>query len=617
MQTKHKQLIDFLYNNHGRDVSSTILSEVLDVTNRTIRNYIKSINESTDNIEIVSSPQGYAIKSYNDELIQEQLTPNKKETEDAILDFEIIQYLMNKDEYISYDEIADKFFYSPQTIRRKIQNLTIDIKELNIQVSINTQVFKGIMLEGTEIQKRILLERYFTTISIKKELFQSFVINSFHCWVNKDVIKKIFEIVDTINIDFSLNLEFQMYKKITVQLIIMVHQIQCNRIVSINNTTQNDLSNFVEYDVGKAFRKKLSQDIDIPNEEAIYFVNYLMSLQLDLEETQIENKNPTIIKKIENILYQIEYDYQVPVVSAEKFKNNISNHIYRMINPVSYNLFIYNPFVKETKSEYFFSFSIASNIALQIEKEFKIIIQDSEIAYLAYHIQVILDSLEKKKIKTVIIYSRNYERTKLLASKISTYFDELEICEIEKCTMAYKFDYDYFYIGVNLTAMPETKANLITINHGFDSSDIKKVRFFLEAQQSIVEEATINWINESSIETAIKKLLTLNNMNQFYDLIMKREQISYTSIGNLVAIPHPYFEKNEYKESILIGLNKSKIKWGNEMVQLIIIYIPSSNIERNEYVFSEFFQKTKNIESVKKLMLAKTKKEFINSWNKY
>src|SRR5699024_8646870 len=279
--------------------------------------------------------------------------------------------------------------------------------------------------------------------------------------------------------------------------------------------------------------------------------------------------------------------------------------------------FIYNTFVKETKSEYFFSFSIASNIALQIEKEFKIIIQDSEIAYLAYHIQVILDSLEKKKIKTVIIYSRNYERTKLLASKISTYFDELEICEIEKCTMAYKFDYDYFYIGVNLTAMPETKANLITINHGFDSSDIKKVRFFLEAQQSIVEEATINWINESSIETAIKKLLTLNNMNQFYDLIMKREQISYTSIGNLVAIPHPYFEKNEYKESILIGLNKSKIKWGNEMVQLIIIYIPSSNIERNEYVFSEFFQKTKNIESVKKLMLAKTKKEFINSWNKY
>src|SRR5699024_11183529 len=126
-------------------------------------------------------------------------------------------------------------------------------------------------------------------------------------------------------------------------------------------------------------------------------------------------------------------------------------------------------------------------------------------------------------------------------------------------------------IGINLTSIPKTKANIITINHGFDSSDIKKIRFSLEAQQSIVEASAIDWIDESSIETAIQKLLTLNNMTQFYDLIMKREQISYTSIGNLVAIPHPYFEKNEYKESILIGLNKSKIKWGNEMVQLIII----------------------------------------------
>src|SRR5699024_792174 len=172
--------------------------------------------------------------------------------------------------------------------------------------------------------------------------------------------------------------------------------------------------------------------------------------------------------------------------------------------------FIYNTFVKETKSEYFFSFSIASNIALQIEKEFKIIIQDSEIAYLAYHVQVILDSLEKKKIKTVILYSRNYERTKLLASKISTYFDELEICKIEKCTTKYTFDYAYFYIGINLTSIPKTKANIITINHGFDSSDIKKIRFSLEAQQSIVEASAIDWIDESSIETAIQKLLTLN-----------------------------------------------------------------------------------------------------------
>lgn len=98
---------------------------------------------------------------------------------------------------------------------------------------------------------------------------------------------------------------------------------------------------------------------------------------------------------------------------------------------------------------------------------------------------------------------------------------------------------------------------------------------------------------------------------------MKRERMSYTSIGNLVAIPHPYFEVKEYKESVIIGINKKAIQWGKELVQLIIIYIPALDIERNEFVFTEFFEKTKNIENVKGLVHTTTKKEFISRWNQF
>ena len=615
MHKKHHQLIDFLLK-HQENVSAATLAKILNVTDRTIRNYIKEINESDGDIIITSSSQGYRINTDNSRMDPEWFESDEKELQEELLEFKIIQYLMNQSEYITYDEIADIFFYSPQTIRSRIQRLTMNIRALGIDVAIDTKVFKGIKLVGTEIQKRILLESFFTSISVKREMYKDFVINGFKDWVDADVIENVFKILDEINIKYQLNLEFLMYKKMSIQLIIILHQINHGHLVTLKETELTNLSSFKEFEVAKTFQSKLDQYgyVNMTDGELIFLVNYLISLQLDLDNAQIGNKNPLIMAKIEAILLHIEETYQVPTYSQKRFRNNISNHIYRIIYPASHNLFIYNPFVKETKSEYFFSFSIASNIALQIKKEFYVEIQDSEIAYLAYHIQIILDSRDKKKRKTIILYSRSYERTKLLASKIATYFDELEIYKIEKYSMDYVFDPSYLYIGINLAFEPQTNADFIMIQSGFQSSDIKKIRFFLEAQHSIIEQASIHWIHEYSPDDAICRLLSLNSQEHLYEPIMKRERMSYTSIGNLVAIPHPYFGSKEYKERVIIGVNKEAIQWGKELVQLIIIYIPSLDIERNEYAFAEFFQKTKRIEKVRELVQMTTEKEFVSRW---
>ncbi|WP_133579806.1 BglG family transcription antiterminator [Aureibacillus halotolerans] len=615
MHNKRNQLIDFLLNQHQGYVSATVLAEMLNVTDRTIRNYIKDINESSSDIVILSSPQGYAILKEESQLDQRRdLT--KKEPEEAILEFEMIQYLMNADQYITYDKIAERFYYSPQTIRSRIQKLTMNIQELGIECSIDAKVFKGIRLIGTEMQKRILLENAFASIYVKKEDFKDVVIQRFTSWLDADVIESVFKFTDEINIHYQLNMEFSIYKKLISQLIIIIHQINSGQLVDRQDEELEKLTGFKEFEVADAFRSHLQPYANVTDDEAVFLVNYLMSLQLDLEGTEITNRNPQIVDKIEAILRRVEETYNVPTHSEKRFRTNILNHIYRVIYPVSHNLLIYNPFVKETKAEYFFSFSIASNIAMQIEKEFDLEIHDTEIAYLAYHIQVIIESKDKKKIKTILLYSRGYERTKLLASKITTYFDELDICEIEKWSTTYEFDSSYLYIGINQEELtPPDIVHFIRIHNSFQSGDIKKIRFFLEAQNSIIEQAAIQWINENSPEDAIRHLLSINQREHLYEPIMKRENMSHTSIGNLVAIPHPYFETKEYKESVIFGVNKRAIQWGDELVQLIIIYIPSSDIERNEYVFTEFFQKTKSTESVRALVQATNEKEFVDVWN--
>src|SRR5699024_7193182 len=111
------------------------------------------------------------------------------EDEESFLEFQIIKFLLNKKRYVSYDEIADKFFYSSQTIRSRIQNLARKIQFLDIDVSVDTKVFKGIKLIGKEIQKRVLLENFFTSITVKKEMYMDFVIENFSSWISKDIIR--------------------------------------------------------------------------------------------------------------------------------------------------------------------------------------------------------------------------------------------------------------------------------------------------------------------------------------------------------------------------------------------------------------------------------------------
>ncbi|WP_158259983.1 hypothetical protein [Staphylococcus xylosus] len=88
-----------------------------------------------------------------------------------------------------------------------------------------------------------------------------------------------------------------MYKKIIVQLIIIIHQINHHALVNINDVSLSDLKKFKEYDVMEAFRSKLFGDNGMPDVEAVFLVNYLMSLQLDLGESTIV-KNKTINKSI-------------------------------------------------------------------------------------------------------------------------------------------------------------------------------------------------------------------------------------------------------------------------------------------------------------------------------
>lgn len=96
-------------------ITATQLADILGVTERSVRNYVRNLNGGTANSLIISSNEGYRIQKepYNDALKSGLLGK-----EDNLL-FVLAFNLMNVREYTSFDKLARQVNYSPEGIRKK------------------------------------------------------------------------------------------------------------------------------------------------------------------------------------------------------------------------------------------------------------------------------------------------------------------------------------------------------------------------------------------------------------------------------------------------------------------------------------------------------------------
>lgn len=126
-------------------ISGNQLADSLGVSTRSIRNYVKDLNNNyLQGARIEASPEhGYVIKG--------QITSI---TETGQLEFEqraffILRYLMMRTDITTYENLAEKLHYSSQTIRSDIYRIQELIAEEQRNVRLQAIIFKGVMLEGT------------------------------------------------------------------------------------------------------------------------------------------------------------------------------------------------------------------------------------------------------------------------------------------------------------------------------------------------------------------------------------------------------------------------------------------------------------------------------------
>lgn len=595
-------------------ITAKQLAEILGVTERSIRNYVRSLNGSQYREPlIISSNLGYKIQKgkYN-ESVRKYLFDKD---ENNIL-FQIALLLTSQDEFLSFDILAGKSHYSVESIRNQVQKLYIRIQESNYQLVIDSRIFVGIRVIGDESQKRLLLEELLNIDHIVKEDIAESIFDLLNACVTKQEVEDELEIVDKIFSENNISMDFTVYLKIICHMLILIYRNKNQKQIFSDNF-ENGVEEYPEYRLAKHLLD--TNDIKSQYEnEIVSLTNYLISLPINIPFEQTPAMNYRQKKIIDNALKKAEKYYSIAIYSNKQYRVQINRHIQRLLNPLKESIPIFNPYSKETKREYFFAYSIACFLYDDLKVALSIKIPESEVAYLAIRIQLILLEETKSTIKTLLIYSGKPSELALYQYKIQTYFTGIQINAI-KSTFNYSDRKSYQLIIILDYAKDKIVANnVVYISHRLTTKDISTIQNFVDSMgtNSLINGLDYYHINEKEKKAVLQLLLEKSGYGELLPYVLKREVMSSTDIANKVALPHPFLKESETSAKVIIGINEHAIDWGSQTVQLIIIYIPTNDLRVNKRFFSEVYQQTKNIKFVNRLIKTKDKAEFIKYWNK-
>ncbi len=126
---------------------------------------------------------------------------------------------------------------------------------------------------------------------------------------------------------------------------------------------------------------------------------------------------------IEEIFQEIQNNYFIDLNNAE-FKHRFALHVHNLIQRAQYKQYTKNPFTQQVKSTVPLIYDLAVYISNYIQKSESVVINEDEIALIAFHIAGFLETKTSKddKLTCTLIIPGYYDMQEKLKEKVIKYF---------------------------------------------------------------------------------------------------------------------------------------------------------------------------------------------------
>lgn len=626
-----------LYDIKIKKMSISTIAERQDVTERTIRNDIKSINKLLEDYQasIVKDKEGlYKLEIIDKDLFKkfeqeemENFTFDYSEPENRIK-YIALKFLFSEN-YIKLEELMEQMYISRSTIQNDMKETREILNKFNLDFITKPNYGMKIVGSENEIRNAISAILY----DINKNSFNKTYMDSSNLFdkYNLDIIYKI--VVNNIN-ESEIKLSDIALKNLVVHIAIAIKRISMNQY--FDNHIEIDIEKNNEFKIAEKIVDDLEEKfkIDFPMDEVYYITMHLMGTKLIIKknnETKISDYDKKIIELSKEIISEVNNKISFDILNDNELLSSIILHLKPAIYRYKNKMLIKNPLLASIKYNYPQAYEASFTASKVIENRLGIIFNEDELGYIAIHFGAAIEraKLNIKPINTLLVCTTGIGSSRLLKYKLESIFsNQLNIVDTTEFYNINKYkDKNIDLIISTVPISSEINIPTIFIQDILGESNFEDIKNFIEKKYNnkkskylSIDDIYLNLDFENKEDTI--KYLTNRIVEKgkapekLYDSIMKRENIVSTAFGNLVAVPHPY-ELLTDTTFFTLGVLKKPIKWNDKEVQLVIILTLQKNAkEKFEDMYKLLLDLIDNRENVEKIIKAKSPNEIMNLINK-
>lgn len=623
---KSDLLIDELIKSQ-KPKSTKQLAAALNVSTKTINNYINEINSSNDTI-VFSLKDGYVADKEKASKYLERSNNIPKDFEDRAV--YIIRYLLNHhNETINVYRLCDVLFVSYSTIKNDISRMNVEYQDLDVRFVLKNNYLH---LDGNEKSKRRLMSR--TILREHKNIINTSMLQG--CFPNISVVSLSNMITSTLKKhNYFLN-DFSRLNLIIHYCIVLDRMKNGHRINQDNDLILTNITNeekLLVTDMAEQFNKLFN--IVLSNDEIFELLLIIRAnaKNTDIEQTEIfknhvdkkiTNYADSLIKRLENNFYLDLRD--------DQFIIPFTLHLNSLLERIKYNQTIANPMAKQIKNNSPVVYDIALYIANDFAVTFKLEnnLSPDEVGFIAIHVgsQIERSNTSDEKLNVILICPDYINisssiRNKLLYSfgtkimivdTVGEYTNCLPLeCDLILSTIDINQEIaipylvispfistnDYEKISDILTYTKRNKS-LVALKKSFDKYFSSTNFIYLSDAQNY--DYVINLMTDKLFENGYVD-------SNYKDSVFARENTSSTAFDNY-AIPHS-FETNALNSGVCVVICNKGIKWNAQLVNIVLMIAMNSSDSISFYSLYEAILNLLNNDTINnKLQMVKTFDEF-------
>lgn len=578
--TQRQQLIvEFLLKN-GQSKCKWI-SKDLNVSDKTIRNEIKLINQTTTLPLISSDLNGFYIQ---DEHINEAIQLFKFSYFDE--NGQLLRHLLLNKLPNDFYEIADSFCFSPSSLQNKVKNLNTMILSYNLEIERKNV---KLVLKGSEFDRHKLFldllyhdtDYSFSNLYNYSDFFPDIDLGKAHYIIKESIASENYFIPSFYENNLIIN-------------ILTIISLYSNKTHPYTATTKG----IPEEVIANKIVNQLTNDLN-SNSNLVNMITYSLTGIIKSKDSD-ESEHKPYSSNFINSLYDIVKDCFTHFgINSDplQFINIFADHIHEMVQRLrSGNYFAVSENLS-IKLSSLYVYDVAVYLSNKINEHFNVHIPEDEISLIAVHIGFAIESSFNKNSKIkVFLYSGKHPMIEQHISKniISNFNDKIDLVLLKNFNELSSFD----NIDLLITTEPFYQGNVFEyckISAFFSDTDRHKISHSISRALTKQDKKDFNllvqkyfdkdlFFKSDTIDNRDDALNFLNNKmlkkgvvdETYIDSVIYRESLNPTCFMNAFAIPHS-FEANSIKSNVAVLINPNGIKWENQVVKIVFLIAINEN----------------------------------------